>query len=199
MKLNNLRYSLANEAWDWLPYERAYRRVLASSDKMPDASIQTCQIVNVFDWMTWSLCVSPNSSSWTPSWAPALYVVATLMSLFIAALIFLVLRSLDKQVESNRKQVAQAKLLRKTLGSLETERDSQLSLLREILPEMVVSVLLSHLHKNLSTETSSMTNSNSADKSYHSSNSSSLSIQDVSQLLRCYCAGRLTYPHLHRS
>jgi hypothetical protein len=180
---HNLRYALMNDAWDY--GSRGYPKVLASSPTMPDAKIQVCQVLNVFDWMTWNLCVSPNSngstSSWTPVWAPALYVAATLIALFISCLIFLVLHSLGKQVEWNKEQKAQAKLLKKTLASLETERDSQLTLLREILPESVISVLLNHLHKSNAID-SMAAHSYTEDPSLQSSNSSSLSMEDVMNL-----------------
>lgn len=183
----NLRYALSNDAWDWQPYEKGYPKVLASSSTMPDASIQACQIVNVFDWMTWTLCVSPNSStSWTPKWAPALYVAATLIALFVSSLIFMVLRSLDQQVEWNLRQKEQSKLLQKTLLSLESERDSQLMLLREILPETVISVLLSHKPQQQQQQNDPSTHNPScsvvAFESSRISTSGSLSMQDVMNL-----------------
>ncbi|EFJ44676.1 hypothetical protein VOLCADRAFT_95120 [Volvox carteri f. nagariensis] len=81
---------------------------LAMSDKLPDPT--ECEVVrvDVYGWMYWTLCVQPDGG-FGPAWREGLIVGVTSLSVVLAVLVGLVLRSrhqavkyLAQQLETNR-------------------------------------------------------------------------------------------------
>lgn len=107
----NLNYMLTSSYFQ-LGYPDPF---LASNHNMTSSDNSVCTPIDVYNWLSWTLCVSQNGG-WNPKWAPALYAGVTLLCLLISILVFFVLRSRAKAVEFLGKQVVWNK-------ELETEKE----------------------------------------------------------------------------
>ena len=71
--------------------------------QLPSNDTQVCVIVNIFNWMGWTLCVE-TEGGWGPSWEAGLIVGVTALAVVISTLVLLVLRSRSQAVRLFKEQ-----------------------------------------------------------------------------------------------
>ena len=71
--------------------------------QLPNNATQVCVIVDIFNWMAWTLCVEAEGG-WGPSWRAGLIVGVTALALVLSTLVLLVLRSRSQAVRLLKQQ-----------------------------------------------------------------------------------------------
>lgn len=114
VKSAGFKYSLTS---NYAQPDTNYPKTFSTSNDMNDQSV--CTPIDVFDWLSWTLCVS-QTGGWNPNWSPALYTGVTLLSVLISILVFFVLRSRAVAVDFLSKQVTWNKELEAEKEKLQT-------------------------------------------------------------------------------